>query len=159
MKLTSNTMIYDTSILNHNLPIIVTHFHLKFYVTVFFSHIFSTQLLRKVCIANRNIRLKIIQSCVPFYSILVISAVGINVPSVFCCSTNRDPDWPARYPQTECKQRFPFDREVLTQKQNANNKRGDRENWRINKCSQILVWLSYEHKQKCSARHNYKGVL
>ena len=44
---------------------------------------FSTQPLRKVCIANRNIG----QFClkyIPFYFCLVISAVGISVPSIFC---------------------------------------------------------------------------
>ena len=36
----------------------------------------------------RAILFKIIQSIIPFYLILVISAVGINVPSIFCKMRN-----------------------------------------------------------------------
>ena len=56
--------------------------------TVFFSNIsFSTQTLRKVLYFKpkyRAILFKIIYCFIPFHFVLVISAVGISVPSIFC---------------------------------------------------------------------------
>ena len=63
------------------------------FVTVFFSHI-STQPLRKVCIANRNIGQVFKKSNFVLYSVLFHfghicrwAAVGISVPSIFCILT------------------------------------------------------------------------
>ena len=58
--------------------------------TVFFSHIsFSTQPMRKVCIANRNIG-QFFVSFILSYFVLVICAVGISLPSIF---NNYSPKW------------------------------------------------------------------
>ena len=75
-------------LLNHSLPIIVTYFYLNFYCHGFTFHIFffhsapEEGLYRKP--KYRAILFKIIWSIIPFYLILVISVVGISVPSIFC---------------------------------------------------------------------------